>query len=238
MATVELDQASLQIGSLVEAASDSSAFRYRGFDLPLYEFVKRLSDITVALAAILLLSPLWLAIAIAIKLTSPGPILHRARVVGRDGRPFTWYKFRTMRVASDDEHRNWLKEFVLADQPYQNGIFKLTPDPRVTRIGALLRRTSIDEVPQFINVLRGEMSVVGPRPPIEFEYSLYDEHKKQRLMVRPGITGLFQVTLRSKAPFSAMLETDLEYIRNRSIWLDLSIMARTVLVMALGHGAA
>jgi lipopolysaccharide/colanic/teichoic acid biosynthesis glycosyltransferase len=206
--------------------------------LPVYAVLKRALDVVVALCVLVVLLPLWAAIGALIKATSPGPVLHRATVVGRYGRPFTWYKFRTMRVAPDHEHRSWLKEFVLADQPYQNGVFKLTPDPRVTRVGAFLRRTSLDEIPQLINVLRGEMSVVGPRPPIEYEFSLYDDRKKARLAVKPGITGLFQVTLRSKAPFSAMLETDLKYINNRSLWLDLTIMARTVLVMAFGRGAA
>ena len=205
---------------------------------PLYDVLKRALDIVVAVAALVVLSPLWIAIAVVIRLTSPGPIIHRALVVGRGGQAFTWYKFRTMRVADDGHHRAWLEQFVLADQPYRPGVYKLNPDPRVTRIGALLRRTSLDEVPQFINVLRGEMSVVGPRPPIEYEFSLYDDQRRRRLAVKPGITGLHQVTGRSTAPFSTMLATDLDYINRRSLALDLSIMARTFGVIFTGRGAS
>jgi lipopolysaccharide/colanic/teichoic acid biosynthesis glycosyltransferase len=142
-----------------------------------------------------------------------------------------------MREGDDSHHREWLKAFVERDSPYSGGEFKVRDDPRITWLGILLRRTSLDEVPQLINVLKGDMSIVGPRPPIEFEYELYDERAKRRLAVKPGITGLYQVTARSRVPFSKMLELDLEYIRTRSLWLDLSIILRTPLAMITARGA-
>jgi lipopolysaccharide/colanic/teichoic acid biosynthesis glycosyltransferase len=202
-----------------------------------YELVKRLIDVVASAAILVLLSPAWILIAIAIRLTSPGPALFKRTVVGQAGRKFTYYKFRTMREGDDTHHREWIKEFVMRDSAYAGGEFKVRDDPRVTRLGKLLRRTSLDEVPQLINVLKGDMSVVGPRPPIEYEYELYDERAKQRLAVKPGITGLYQVTARSRVPFSKMLELDLEYIQKRSLWLDLSIMVRTPLAMIVGRGA-
>ena len=142
-----------------------------------------------------------------------------------------------MREGDDSHHREWLKDFVTRDSAYVGGEFKVRDDPRVTRLGRFLRRTSLDEVPQLINVLKGDMSVVGPRPPIEYEYDLYDERAKRRLAVKPGITGLYQITARSSVPFSKMLELDLEYIQKRSLWLDFSIMLRTPLAMITGRGA-
>lgn len=178
-----------------------------------------------------------MVISVAIRLSSSGPALFRRTVVGRGGQRFTYYKFRTMVAGDDSHHREWLKNFVTRDEPYRGGRFKVWDDPRITGIGRLLRRTSLDEVPQLINVLRGEMSIVGPRPPIEYEYELYDDRAKHRLAIRPGITGLYQVTARSKVPFSGMLAYDLEYIERRSLRLDLSIMARTLKVMVMGSGA-
>jgi lipopolysaccharide/colanic/teichoic acid biosynthesis glycosyltransferase len=134
--------------------------------------------------------------------------------------------------------RRWLREFVTCDAPYRDGVFKVVGDSRVTPVGRLLRRLSLDEVPQLINVLRGEMSVVGPRPPVVYEWELYDESARRRLAVKPGITGLYQVTARSSVPFSRMVEIDLEYVRRRSLSLDLAIMLRTLWVMVSGRGAA
>ncbi len=204
---------------------------------PGYETVKRLIDMAAASAALVLLSPIWLVIGILIRVTSPGPALYRAIVIGKDGRPFTYYKFRSMIAGDDRHHKGWLRDFVTRDAPYRERIFKVEGDPRVTPVGRVLRRLSLDEVPQLINVLRGEMSVVGPRPPIPFEYELYDERAKRRLAVKPGITGLYQVTARSQVPFSRMLALDLEYIERRSLALDVEIMLRTAGVMLTGRGA-
>jgi lipopolysaccharide/colanic/teichoic acid biosynthesis glycosyltransferase len=205
---------------------------------PLYESIQRILDLAVASAVLVVLSPFWLVLAILIKMTSAGPVIHSVPAVGRHGRPFHFFKFRSMVVADDSVHRHWIREFVLRDLPYSDGHFKVIRDPRITRVGRFIRLVSLDEVPQFVNVIRGEMSVVGPRPPVEYEFELYDHHKKRRLMVRPGITGLYQVTARSKVPFSKMLEIDLDYISRRSVWLDLQIMLRTAVVMATGRGAA
>jgi lipopolysaccharide/colanic/teichoic acid biosynthesis glycosyltransferase len=204
---------------------------------PGYDAVKRLLDIAVAGAALVLLSPIWVAIGILIRVTSPGPALYRATVIGKDGRPFTYFKFRSMIAGDDRHHKEWLRDFVTRDAPYREQIFKVERDPRVTPVGRILRRSSLDEVPQLINVLRGEMSIVGPRPPIPFEYALYDARARQRLAVKPGLTGLYQVTARSQVPFSRMLALDLEYIERRSLGLDVDLMLRTVGVMLTGRGA-
>jgi len=194
-------------------------------------------DVAAASLALALLSPVWLVIGALIRATSSGPALFARTVVGKDGRSFTYYKFRTMRQGDDTHHRAWLREFVLRDSPYSGGDYKVRSDPRVTDVGKFLRRTSLDEVPQLLNVLRGDMSIVGPRPPIEYEYGLYDDRSKRRLAVKPGITGLYQVSARSRVPFSEMLKLDLEYIERRSIWLDLKIMLATPVVMISGRGA-
>jgi lipopolysaccharide/colanic/teichoic acid biosynthesis glycosyltransferase len=204
---------------------------------PSYEALKRALDLSIAAFILVLLSPLWLLIAAAIRLSSEGPALFRRGMVGRGGRPFTYFKFRTMREGDDSHHREWLHAFVTRDAPYAGADFKVRDDPRVTGIGALLRRLSLDEVPQLLNVLRGEMSVVGPRPPIPYEFSLYDDRAKQRLAVKPGITGLYQITARSSVPFSTMLQIDLDYIARRSLGLDLSIILRTPVAMLNGRGA-
>lgn len=212
-----------------------------------YEAGKRAMDIVISAAILLGLSPIWLAIAALIRLTSAGGSLYAGRVVGRHGREFTYYKFRTMRSGVDNQtHRTWLEEFVKSDQPYtvvddnkgSRAVYKVIDDPRVTPVGRWLRRTSLDEVPQLINVLRGEMSLVGPRPPVPYEYALYDDWAKQRLRVTPGITGLYQVTERSAVGFRRMVEIDLDYMRRRSLLLDVSIIVRTPFAMLSGKGAA
>jgi lipopolysaccharide/colanic/teichoic acid biosynthesis glycosyltransferase len=206
-----------------------------------YSFSKRVTDFLGAAAILVAGSPLWLLIAAAILLTGGRPVLFRGTVVGMGGRPFRYYKFRTMREGDDTHHRAWLAEFVLRDRPShthgETEVFKAIDPSRVTGVGRWLRRTGLDEVPQFINVLRGEMSIVGPRPPLPDEYRHYDERARRRLDVKPGITGLYQVTARSRVPFSRMLAIDLDYIDRRSLLLDFSIMLRTVRVMLRGDGA-
>lgn len=203
---------------------------------------KRALDIVVALTVLIFLAPLWGAVAALIKIMSPGPVIYRqARVVGRGGREFTVLKFRTMRDGNDDSpHKEAIARFI-AGQPlsYQNGqaVYKLVADQRITPLGRLLRQTGIDEVPQFINVLRGEMSIVGPRPPLYYEYAHYSERHKRRLEVMPGITGLYQISARSRVTFEEMVDLDLRYVDSCSLWKDLSIMARTPFVMLSGKGA-
>jgi lipopolysaccharide/colanic/teichoic acid biosynthesis glycosyltransferase len=202
-----------------------------------YETIKRILDVAIAIVALVVLSPVWLLIALLVKATSPGPAFFRNTMVGRGGRLFSYHKFRTMVAGDDSHHRQWLKEFVTKDAPYKDGRFKVDADPRRTSIGKFLRRTSLDEIPQLIDVLKGDMSLVGPRPPILYEFEVYDEHARARLAVRPGITGLYQVTARSAVPFSQMLAIDLDYIERRSLWLDLKVIVSTPWVMLTGKGA-
>jgi lipopolysaccharide/colanic/teichoic acid biosynthesis glycosyltransferase len=210
-----------------------------------YDRLKRALDVTIAVLALFCLSPLWLAIAVAIKLTSQGPVLFSRTVIGRAGTPFVYYKFRTMRHDNnDDTHRAFIEAYVKEDRPFmlttdertgkQSAVFKVVDDPRVTRIGRLLRKMSLDEIPQLLNVLRGEMSIVGPRQPIEFEFRLYDAAMKARLAVLPGITGWAQVRGRGNISFTEMCRFDIEYIRNRSILLDIRILAATFGAMTEG----
>lgn len=221
-----------------------------------YEWTKRVMDILIAVVILALFLPLWILIGLVIKLTSPGPVLFRNLAIGRNGRPFIYYKFRTMlHNGSDADHRKFLRRFVKKKETCREAseassaltrasaadekkpIYKLTQDPRVTLFGRFLRKSSLDEIPQMINVLRGEMSLVGPRPPIWYEYEMYQEWEKQRLAVKPGITGLYQVTARSRVPFHEMVRIDLDYIRRCSLRLDLAIILRTMVVMLTGEGA-
>lgn len=208
-----------------------------------YEVIAAMYGRILALTVLLALAPLWLAVAAAVKLTSPGPVLFRAPVMGLNGRVFEYYKFRTMRTGSDNaEHVRWIKEFVRSDRPYTRdrsglAVYKVTDDPRVTRVGGWLRRCSLDEVPQLLNVLRGDMAIVGPRPPVVYEYDLYGPEERRRLAVKPGLTGLYQVRMRGLASFSEMLRLDLEYVRSRSLWLDLQILLKTPWVVLMGSGA-
>lgn len=209
-----------------------------------YWVIKRCLDILISSAAIVLLFPLWFGIGLMIKLTSHGPIFYvERREIGKNGRPFALYKFRTMYAGSDNSiHRQYYERFVegqpaYVDQGGDKRIFKIPNDPRVTPIGRILRQTGLDEAPQFINVLKGDMSLVGPRPAILYEYELYEDWHRQRLSVPPGITGLYQVTARSQVSFDEMVRIDLEYIRRRSLWLDLKIMLLTPInVIILGKG--
>ena len=202
---------------------------------------KRPLDIVGAVLVLLASLPLWPVIALLIKLTSPGPVFYVQAAIGRGGRVFRFYKFRSMRADADNGiHRRYIARFVRGwdgDSEGTGDLYKMEKDARVTAIGRWLRRTSLDELPQLLNVLKGDMSLVGPRPPLPYEYELYDDWARRRLAVRPGITGLYQVTRRSRASFREMVTIDLEYIERRSLWLDLSIMARTLPAMLLGRGA-
>jgi lipopolysaccharide/colanic/teichoic acid biosynthesis glycosyltransferase len=208
-----------------------------------YPAVKRALDVAVSLAVLLIGLPFWLAIGLAIKLSSPGPVFYRGVVVGKGGVAFRYYKFRTMVAGGDNTaHKEWLERFVKEDAAFAEDasgtrVFKVVADPRITPVGRWLRKLSLDEVPQMLNVLAGEMSLVGPRPPVPYEFEHYDEVARQRLSVTPGITGLYQVTARSQVGFSRMLAIDLDYIRRRSVWLDLWIMLKTPWVMLTGKGA-
>jgi undecaprenyl-phosphate galactose phosphotransferase len=199
--------------------------------------LKRVVDIVGSLILIAALAPLLLIIAAAVKLTSPGPVLYRSNVVGRSGRMFVWFKFRTMRFDRDETlHREHLKKIIA-----ENGTTeKIKNDPRVTTVGRLLRKYSLDELPQLYNVLRGEMSLIGPRPCLQYEYDQFDEWHKQRFLVTPGMTGLWQVFGRNKSDvtFNDSIILDLYYIQNYSVWLDLKIAIKTIPAVIFGRGGA
>jgi len=186
------------------------------------------------------LSPVLAAIALAIKLTSKGPVFFRQERVGLYGKRFTFLKFRSMYAnCSERNHQEYIEAFISGQQEEESpSVFKLTDDPRVTPIGSFLRKTSLDELPQFINVLKGDMSLVGPRPPIPYELGLYDVWHRGRLMVvKPGITGLWQVEGRSSTTFDNMVRLDLRYIRQWSLWLDIKILLKTPWVVLTCRGA-
>ncbi len=215
------------------------------FREPLSDFArgtKRVSDIIVALLAIIVLFPLWLAIALLIKIDTRGPIFYRQERVGMDGRMFLVYKFRTMRTDADSEiHREYQKKFIAGHAEANVGdskkpAYKLRDDPRITRVGRVLRRFSLDEAPQLFNVLRGDMSVVGPRPPIPYEVESYELWHRKRLDMKPGVTGLWQVSGRNQLSFEEMVKLDLFYIENWSLLFDLKIILRTALVLFRGEG--
>jgi exopolysaccharide biosynthesis polyprenyl glycosylphosphotransferase len=193
---------------------------------------KRFFDIAVSAFALLLLSPVFLAMAIAIKLESKGPVFFKQRRVGLSGREFWLYKFRSMCVDAE------AKLAALRDKNEMDGpVFKMRADPRITRVGRLLRKTSLDEFPQFLNVLKGEMSVVGPRPPLPSEVRKYKRWQRRRLSVKPGITCTWQVSGRNEIDFAQWMRLDLHYIDNWSLWHDLKIVLMTIPAVLLGKGA-
>jgi lipopolysaccharide/colanic/teichoic acid biosynthesis glycosyltransferase len=195
------------------------------------ETSKRLIDFVGSLGLIILVAPLLLLLWLLVRLTSRGPALFRQERLGRERKLFTVLKFRTMHIGNDDRiHRDYVIGLLsadVADPAGDSGLFKLDADPRVTRVGAWLRRTSLDELPQLINVLRGEMSLVGPRPVLPWEAQLFPGAYQRRFAVKPGITGLWQVSGRSRLSMRTALELDVEYVLRRSLALDLSILLRT-----------
>lgn len=194
--------------------------------------LKTLMDRGGAALGLLVLAPVFFCVALAVRLTSPGPVFHRQTRQGRHNRPFTMWKFRTM-VADAESRREQLQAANESEGP----MFKMRRDPRVTRIGHALRRTSVDELPQLLNVLRGDMSLVGPRPPLPEEVSRYDERELRRLVVRPGLTGLWQVSGRSDLSWQEAVSLDLWYVDNWSVATDMDLLARTVRAVTDGRGA-
>ena len=210
----------------------------------LERFVKRASDILISGIAVVLLTPVWLVISLTIKRGSQGPVMFKQERVGMDGRIFLCYKFRTMEANADDSvHREAYRRNILGDADANAGdeerpVFgKVKDDHRVTTTGRWLRRSSLDELPQLLNVLKGDMSVVGPRPPIPYEVEGYDLWHRKRLDMKPGITGLWQVSGRNRLTFDEMVRTDLYYIENWSLWLDLKIILLTLPAVWRGDGA-
>ena len=207
--------------------------------------IKRAIDILGSGALLLVLSPFLAAIVALIKLTSKGPVIYKQERLGQFGARFKCLKFRTMYANNDPKiHQEYVQQFIAgkdglnksegSDKP----VYKLVKDPRVTFIGGFLRKTSLDELPQFWNVLRGEMSLVGPRPPVPYEFEVYDFwHRRRVLEIRPGVTGLWQVSGRNRTRFDEMVRLDLRYCQTWSIWLDLKILIATPGAVFNGGGA-
>lgn len=202
--------------------------RLQGFNA----LLKRLFDVFASLSALLVLSPLILLVAIAIKIESKGPVFFSQKRVGKDGRTFDLYKFRSMVSGAEN-----MFEEIVAQKGGNIIRFKAKDDPRITRIGKIIRKLSIDELPQLMNVLIGDMSLVGPRPPVPIEVERYSAWHKKRLRVRPGLTGLWQVSGRSELPFEDMIRLDIYYIENWSLWMDFRIILRTIPTVIFGTGA-
>jgi exopolysaccharide biosynthesis polyprenyl glycosylphosphotransferase len=202
---------------------------------------KKAIDFLGSATALLMFSPVFIISAIAIKATSKGPVFFRQQRMGLNGKTFTLLKFRSMYTENDQfKHREYIEKYIREQKnsAVEPGVFKLNNDSRVTPVGRFLRKTSLDEMPQFINVLKGEMSLVGPRPPISYEYDMYDIwHRRRLLTCKPGITGLWQVTGRSRTTFDEMARLDLKYISEWSLWLDIKIILKTPKVMITGKGA-
>jgi lipopolysaccharide/colanic/teichoic acid biosynthesis glycosyltransferase len=205
--------------------------------LPL--IVKRAVDIVGSLIAIVLLLPLFIIIAMVIKMGSPGPVFFKQTRVGEHGELFTFLKFRSMYANNNDSiHKEYVSRLIRGNAENNGGVFKITDDPRVTSIGKIIRRTSLDELPQFFNVLFGSMSLVGPRPPIPYETSQYDLWHFRRIMeCKPGITGLWQVEGRSQTTFDGMVRMDIEYIKKQSFLLDFKLIMKTPLALLSAKGA-
>lgn len=198
-----------------------------------YRITKRVFDIIAAAIALVILSPVFLIIAICIKVDDPkGPVFYSQIRVGKDGHHFRMYKFRSM-VTNADELLAKLK----SQNEVTGAMFKMKNDPRITKVGRVIRKYSLDELPQLVNVVGGSMSIVGPRPPLVSEAAEYTDYDKQRLMVKPGATGMWQVGGRNDVDFDEMVELDLTYIQERSVWLDLKIMFETVKIMIKPNGA-
>ncbi len=204
----------------------------RGWGNPFLLGIKRGIDILVSGIALIVLSPLFLILALAVKWSSPGPIFYLWRVVGKNGKPFLGFKFRTMY-----ENADALKPQLEALNEMRGPVFKITDDPRITKLGAWMRRYSLDELPQFYSVFKGDMSLVGPRPPLVSEYVRFSEFQKLKLSVKPGITCLWQINGRNKVnDFDEWVKLDLEYIREWSLALDARILGKTVVAVLAGTG--
>jgi lipopolysaccharide/colanic/teichoic acid biosynthesis glycosyltransferase len=201
--------------------------------------LKRPLDLVASLLLLALALPLMAVVALLVALTSPGPVIFRQQRLGQNGKPFTFYKFRSMRVNSDDGiHRSFVRALVRDGGSNGSGLYKLRGDKRITPVGRFIRKTSLDELPQLVNVLKGDMSLVGPRPPITYETEHYDAwHLRRLLSGKPGITGLWQVEGRSRVTFDEMVRMDLRYLRECSLALDLKILMKTVLVVLRCDGA-
>ncbi|QHO68050.1 UDP-N-acetylgalactosamine-undecaprenyl-phosphate N-acetylgalactosaminephosphotransferase [Pediococcus pentosaceus] len=197
-----------------------------------YRFFKRMLDIVASVIGLIVLSPIFLIVSLAIKAEDRGPIFYSQVRLGKGQRPFKMYKFRSMIVDADKKLEKLLKQ-----NEVEGAMFKMKEDPRITRVGRFTRKHSLDELPQLLNVLAGDMSLVGPRPPLEREVADYSEHDKQRLIVKPGCTGLWQVTARNDVDFSGMVDLDLQYIEKSGLMFDVIILFKTIGIVFKPNGA-
>jgi len=222
------------VGEISSSYADSSMRKIGVHRLFTYQWWKGVFDRILAFIAIVASSPLLAILAIMIRLDSPGTAIFRREQVGKNGRIFTAYKFRTMHINNDDHvYKAYIAKYVMEDAPYTidkngQGVYKVVDDPRVTRFGDLLRKTNLDELPQLFNVLKGEMSFVGPRPDIPFAVAMYKDWHRERLGIKPGITGLWQVCGRKGLSFEDMVHLDIEYIKKQSMFLDAKILILTL----------
>lgn len=200
-------------------------------DRPVYEFVKRVFDVICSAAALVVLSPLFLAAAIAVK-TDGGPVFYSQTRVGKDGKRFRMYKFRSMCPGA--EH---MLEELLEYNEVDGAAFKMRDDPRITKVGKFIRKYSIDELPQLVNILKGDMSIVGPRPPLEREVAQYDGYQMQRLTVTPGLTCYWQAYGRSELSFEDWMDMDMKYIQHRNLLLDIQLIIKTAFAVIFKRGA-
>ena len=204
-----------------------------------YRLAKRTLDLAASATGLLLTSPILAVVALAVKLESRGPILFRQQRLGLGGRPFTCYKFRTMHLGAEQErHRDHVRQLIRGegrDAPAGEAFLPIRADPRVTRLGTFLRRSHLDEFPQLVNVVRGDMSLVGPRPPIPYEVEVYEAWHLPRLSVVPGLTGLWQATGWGRLSFDEGVALDLAYIQRRSFWLDVRLIGRTLWQIVIGR---
>ena len=196
----------------------------RGFSF--YEVIKRVIDVVCSFVGVLVLSPLFVVIAIIIKFTSKGPVFFSQKRVGRDGKEFKMYKFRSMVVNAEE-----LKEKLAAQNEMSGPMFKMKDDPRVTKVGKFIRKTSIDELPQLLNVLKGDMSLVGPRPSLPKEVAQFEDWMYRRLEVKPGLTCYWQVSGRNNIDFEDWMKLDVKYVEERNLWIDIKLIFKTVGVL-------
>lgn len=196
-------------------------------------FLKRALDILLSLIFLIIFSPVFIITALAIVMENPGPIFYSQTRIGKDGKPFDFYKFRSMVVDADK-----VKDELIRQNESKDGvIFKMKKDPRITKVGRIIRRFSIDELPQLLNVLKGDMSLVGPRPPIPREVNEYSLEDRKRLHIKPGITCIWQVSGRSDIPFTEQVQLDKQYISSQNFWKDLLILLKTIPAVITGKGA-
>ena len=194
--------------------------------------IKRIIDIIISTVLLIILLPIFICIILLVKVTSKGPLIYKWHVIGKDGKPFTGYKFRTMILNAD-----YLKTSLLKSNEMTGPVFKMTNDPRITRVGKFLRKYSLDELPQLWSVFKGDMSLVGPHPPLQSEWSHFEDWHKRKLSVTPGLTCLWQVNGRNKInKFDDWVKMDLEYIDNWNIWLDIKILLKTIPTIINGSG--